>query len=200
MHFYPIVNLEDGLLKMHTYGTSIRPVDSMMVTELVGQVKKELVQALFRKTGHMPAICGFKSLPSPLKTMFAVGHIESQSKCDQIVLSDWEQIKFVKQFNFNYFPDAIELLDEKGITPPFQNVNQIYAQDASTAAGLSAPATRSNTRLVLEALERPTIDLKKYFEVVEEKGIIPSEWSLITLKAKELENKSDPRDFSILLK
>lgn len=66
------------------------------------------------------------------------------------------------------------------------------------AANLTAPPVRAHTLLVLEALSRLTIKVADYFAQVEDTGVLPSDWSLILLKAKELENKTDPRDVSII--
>lgn len=198
MHYYPIVDLEGGLLKMYRFGTSLRPIRPETVNEIVGQLTRDIVIAKYNKDGKIPHVLIPGHVCEPLKQMLTSGRLESISYCERIPLMEWSKVVLLQNAQFNYFTDIVDLLDDKAISPPLSKINQLYDRAALLAYHLPPVVQPSHTRLILEALDKGEIDVSHYFRTMEESGNIPKEWTLIQLKAKERELKRDPRDFSIL--
>lgn len=198
MHFYPIVDSELGLVKMYRYGTAVRKINSSVIKELVGQFNKEWIIGKYEQDGVLVPIIPSSEYHPYIQQMLISGNPQSLDEANKVPLREWSKVLFRSHCEFNYFPDVLDLLDDKGISPRLSKINQLYAPDALKSLGRVPVKNPDRTRLVLEMLDRSTIDVKTYFEIIEENGIIPSEESVIQLKAKERENKIVPREFSIL--
>ena len=122
------------------------------------------------------------------------GVLPSDKFCDRIPVEEWNKLELKKCYEFNYFPDIVALLDDKGISPPCSKMNQLFAKDALISVGRTPVKKLSNTRLIAEALERPEIMVEEMFDQVRSTWTLPEEWTLIQLKACLLYTSPSPRD------
>lgn len=197
-HYFPIVDEEAGRLKMYRYGTAYRHCNITSANQIGGDFKREVVCAFFKKEGRLPDIYQDITLPDSIKEIYNRGVPGNAEYCARIPWRDWDQIVFKPVFPFNYFPNALELLDDKAITPHRPFIHQLFARDALDIMNLAYVRSPKHTKLILEILSRPEINIKEFYETVESLGYIPSHWAVIQLKAKERELKIDARAFSIL--
>ncbi|APG78806.1 RNA-dependent RNA polymerase [Hubei rhabdo-like virus 5] len=198
-HFYPIIDEEEGLIKMYRFGTAHIKVDEPFVQEVAGHFIREYILSYYNKEGHLPPIRWNDDLHPSIKAIYIQGKINSKHDCLKIPPKYWLEIIFANHRKFEYCEDALDLLDDKAITPHLDHVNQLFAYDVLYVLSQRPPKDRETTRLVLKILSEPEIDIRKFYEVVEKLGYIPPNWSIIQLLPKERELKIDARMFSILV-
>ncbi|UNI73820.1 MAG: RNA-dependent RNA polymerase [brine shrimp artovirus 1] len=197
-HWFPVASEELGLKKMYKYGTQIRPVVPETAHELRGMFVKRFVHAYFTKEGLLPPVLSIKHLHDKIQKMYTKGYCMSLKEMSKIPLSSWAELHFDKTFEFNYFPDPLDLLDDKSVAPDRSNLNQLYNIGVRKATNMLPPKSHSLRKLIDWILQTPEIDIKKWFDETQELGGIPFEESLILLLGKELENKLALRMFSVL--
>ena len=198
LHFFPLVNGEDGLRKMHRYAISIRPSDANVEYELRGMLMREFTIGYYSQEKTLPKIHLMATYDERLLAMWRSGKLKSAKFCRIIPLSAWAELIPVKMFDFNYTDDILDMIDDKACAPNRSDLHQIYHPSVRAAYNMPAPRERSTRRLIEWVLEQEVVDIKKLFEMVENRGKIPWEWSIILLSIKERENKPDGRPFSTL--
>lgn len=104
-------------------------------------------------------------------------------------LSDWTNVEWEKLFDMDYFPNFLELMDDKSIS--FYRSEKHLAWDHD-----SKP--KSQRRLLLEVLRREKIDLESLVKRVSRRDV-PDDWKIVSLYPKEREFKEDPRMFAMLV-
>uniref|UniRef100_A0AAU7YAS9 RNA-directed RNA polymerase n=1 Tax=Exserohilum turcicum mymonavirus 1 TaxID=3229033 RepID=A0AAU7YAS9_9MONO len=102
-------------------------------------------------------------------------------------LEDWTFVEWGKLFEMDYFPNFLELMDDKSIS--------YYRSEKHLTWDEGVPS--SQRRLLLEILTAETIDIKSVVEKVSRREI-PFEWFIISLYPKEREFKIDPRMFAMM--
>ncbi|APG78668.1 RNA-dependent RNA polymerase [Beihai rhabdo-like virus 1] len=198
LHFYPIVDIEGGLIKMFRYGTAQLPVDISFTNALVGSFIKCYIVSYYNLEGHLPLILWLPDYHPVILSILTTGNPQSMTYCNQVPDDEWAKIVFRKHYEYNYYPNILELLDDKSISPHRHFVDQLFAHDALQELGRRALSIRENTRLVKEILTRSEISIQDYFNTVESLGHFPPEWSIIQLLPKERELKIFARMFSVL--
>jgi len=104
-------------------------------------------------------------------------------------LMDWEGVRFEKHLDFEYYPNFLDLMDDKAIS---------FYRDEAAATWDNKIKTRSHKRLLLEMLSRPHVSI---YEIVERvrRGDIPASWLIVSLYPKEREFKIAARMFSMMV-
>lgn len=103
-------------------------------------------------------------------------------------LADWNTTEWSKILDFDYFPNFLELMDDKSIS--------LYKSDKH----LTWDRTRkpkSNRRLLLEVLASDSIDIEGIVKRVSRREV-PDDWKIVSIYPKEREFKRDPRMFAML--
>ncbi|APG78705.1 RNA-dependent RNA polymerase [Hubei rhabdo-like virus 6] len=198
LHNYPIVSISGGLHKMHKYGTSIRISADQAIRDIASNFKREYFVAYYEKHKVLPKVIDNWRLHPKIRHLINRGKPGSIRECYRIPNEAWFALEFDKNHDFNYYPQISDLLDDKAITPHLDHIYQLFAADALEVMNLRKPYTQENTRLILEILSRPIIDIKAFYDEVERLGHIPKNWAIIQLMAKERELKIEARTFSIL--
>lgn len=103
-------------------------------------------------------------------------------------LHEWNHVEWGKIFEMDYFPNFLELMDDKAIS--FYRSQKHLTWDEGT--------TSSQRRLLLEVLRRKEINIKEIVDRVSARDI-PFEWLIISLYPKEREFKVDPRMFAMMV-
>nr|WPE03610.1 MAG: RNA-dependent RNA polymerase [Beauveria bassiana negative transcribed RNA virus 1] len=104
-------------------------------------------------------------------------------------LSDWNHVEWEKLFDMDYFPNFLELMDDKSIS---------YYRSEKHLAWERGARPSSQRRLLLEVLRREHIDLEPLVKRISKRDI-PWDWLIVSLYPKEREFKEDPRMFSMLV-
>lgn len=103
-------------------------------------------------------------------------------------LSDWNTTEWTKLFDFDYFPNFLDLMDDKSIS--------LYRSDKHLSWDKGTPKT--NRRLLLEVLSRKSVDVEAIVKQVSTRKI-PEDWKIVSLYPKEREFKLEPRMFAMLV-
>jgi hypothetical protein len=108
---------------------------------------------------------------------------------DAYPLTDWDHVKFQKHYEFDYYTNFTDLMDDKSIS---------FYRDQFRATWDKRVRPRSHRRLLLEMLQREEISIRTVIEQVES-GNIPEEWLIVSLYPKEREFKLAARMFSMMV-
>lgn len=104
-------------------------------------------------------------------------------------LCEWTFVEWEKMFEMDYFPNFLELMDDKSIS---------YYRSEKHLSWERTKRPRSERRLLLEVLARKDIDIEALVKQVSARKI-PWEWFIVSLYPKEREFKEDPRMFAMLV-
>nr|WPV62321.1 MAG: RNA-dependent RNA polymerase [Wufeng shrew peropuvirus 2] len=198
LHYYPIIDQEGGLIKMYRFGTAALQVNYQEAKELAGHFVRDYIISYYNKEGHLPSMIHQPDLHSRIKRIIRTGNPQSLKYCMSVPAMEWTKIVFRPHHIFNYYGETMDLLDDKAITPHLNSINQLFARDALWVINKVPPTQFENTKLVLEILSRPVIDIREFYQKVESIGYFPPNWAAIQLMAKERELKIEARVFSIL--
>jgi hypothetical protein len=103
-------------------------------------------------------------------------------------LEDWNNVEWTKILDFDYYPNFLELIDDKSIS--------FYRSDKHLSWDTGTPT--SQRRLLLEILRQSKVDIKDIVERVSRRDI-PWDWFIVSLYPKEREFKLDPRMFAMMV-
>lgn len=104
-------------------------------------------------------------------------------------LDDWTGVEWQKMFDMDYYPNFLELMDDKSIS--YYRSEKHLSWDKGKRPG-------SERRLLLEVLSRKDINIEQLVKRVSKRDI-PDDWFIVSLYPKEREFKEDPRMFSMLV-
>jgi hypothetical protein len=104
-------------------------------------------------------------------------------------LADWDHVEWKKIFEMDYYPNFLELMDDKSIS--YYRSEKHLSWDKGKRPG-------SERRLLLEVLKRKEINIEALVKQVSKRDI-PADWFIVSLYPKEREFKEDPRMFSMLV-
>lgn len=198
LHFYPIVSVEGGMKKMFKHGTSYRPTEDSAARELANNMKREYMVAYYEFHKRLPKFQEHFQIGPGIAEIIKKGRPGSIRECYNIPDSEWENLEYLQNHTFNYYPQVSDLLDDKAITPNLVHVYQLFAEDALKVIGKKKEYEHVNTRLILEILNRKEIDIREFYAELESQGFFPLNWAVIQLMPKERELKIEARLFSIL--
>lgn len=105
-------------------------------------------------------------------------------------LDDWTHVEFKQIFDFDYFDNYLDLLDDKSISFYRDELHMSWDQTVRPS---------SQRRLLLEILRRDTLDLRSIVKTVSSREV-PYRWKVVSLYPKEREFKPDnPRMFAMMV-
>ncbi|CAH0392111.1 unnamed protein product [Bemisia tabaci] len=162
---------------------------------IASNFKRKFSVAYFNEHKELPPTHRHVNVDPAIKKLMDRNNPGSIRECYKIPNDAWDKLIFKQCFTFEYYPQISDLLDDKAITPDWDHV--FFAEDALRVEGVRIPAMVQQTRLILEILSRPNINLlDDFYAEVEKSGRLPTLWAVIQLMAKERELKIDPRVFS----
>nr|WPV62272.1 MAG: RNA-dependent RNA polymerase [Jingmen rodent lispivirus 1] len=195
-HFgHPTVDEEEGCIKMKEQTRKQVKIDSEVVTQVTGAWTRGIVLQFIKKHKRWP-IC--KTSLGPESTVYklmtqGVTHFDEYKM--PISLEEWASIEFGKEFEFDYYPDLVELLSDKSISPYLLHWARVYCQDMVNVR--YEGRMKESRRVLLELLQRPNISVKFICDRVQSKNV-PDSWKVVGLHAKEREMKISARLFAML--
>ncbi|UUW06592.1 VP1 [Cat Tien Hospitalitermes Lispi-like virus] len=192
---HPTVHEEIGCEKVRDIAQH-RPIpDIVVLTRMTGALKRQFVASFISKHGRWPRIINADTLAGKALQNLVI----QQSRIlnlysPEYPLEDWGLLRFGKEFDFDYHPDYTDLLDDRSISVKRSEIRSIYSSDA---LGYKPNPPTSDRRVLKEVLKRPTVCVKHICDLVQ-RGMIPDEWKVIIVHAKERELKIAPRLFAMM--
>lgn len=104
-------------------------------------------------------------------------------------LSDWVLVSFGKMFDFDYYPNFLDVVDDKSINVPYSERESAWDPTMLTT---------TQRRLLLEVLSRHTVDHKAMIQHMEN-DTIPRDHKSVAITPKEREYKLQARMFAMLV-
>jgi len=104
-------------------------------------------------------------------------------------LGDWENVRFNRNFEFDFCPNFLEMIDDKAISQTRTNIASNWDREVE-------PTT--HRRLLIEMINREEIDIRQIVYMVMRREI-PFDWLIVSLHPKEREFKLAPRMFSMMV-
>lgn len=117
LHNYPIVKIEEGLKKMYTYGTAYRTIAPGAAQQVAINFKREFFVAYFESETELLKTYRHANVDPEIRALINKGSPGSIRECFKIPDQAWAQFNFLKNFEFDYFPQISDLLDDKAISP-----------------------------------------------------------------------------------
>jgi len=114
---------------------------------------------------------------------------ETNLKTHHYPLDDWDNITFKKHLEFDYYPNYLDVMDDKTLS--------FYRSDCACTWDRTIKP-KSSKRLLIEMLKRGDTDLKGIIEQVRH-GDIPFDWLIVSLYPKEREFKEAARMFGMMV-
>jgi hypothetical protein len=150
--------------------------------------KKRFTETYIRKNNRWPEISFVsKDVGKRLQEYRAMNYLGGhRMNCP---LSDWNNVKFNRIFEFDYSPNFLELIDDKAICQYRSNIASNWVKDI--------PQT-SHRRLLIQMINSEEIDLKSIVHTVMRREV-PLDWLIVALHPKEREFKLAPRMFSMMV-
>lgn len=193
---HPTVMEEVGCDKVKKIAKA-RPIPSLIICyKVVGAIKRQFVISFLSKHGRWPRLGNNEHLQGT--AIYPI--LQSRSRvlnlyAPNVTLDLWGQVRFGKEFEFDYHFDFTDLLEDKSCSVQRSDLRSVYS---SAKLGYVPPKAKSSRRVLLEILNRPEIDIKEICDLVQ-KGLIPEEWKIILVHAKERELKMAPRLFAMMV-
>lgn len=198
MHFYPVITKQIGLDKMRTVGTALGNFHLASAQYTCGEFVKQYIHRYHEKEGKLPPILESRILHPGILDIYTQRNIPSITYLNTIPNSEWAKVIFKPHQVFNYFPNILDMLDDKAIAPPRDMLSKLYMQDVARYYNIQQKPGRRTTRLILALLGREELSVEKLFQQLNKDQEIPFPWRLILLKMKEKELKPGVRPFSVL--
>jgi hypothetical protein len=193
---HPTVHEELGCEKTRIIGqTSSYPTVSSQ-RKMVGLLKRQFYISFLNRHGRPPQIRNLSFFKGkPIYDLLITGSKTLNLYSPAYTLEDWGFIRFDKEFEFDYHIDYTELMDHKALSPLRSEMRTAFNPDR---LGYSPGRASTSRRVLEEVLNRETINVRRICELVQLR-LIPQDWLIIMIHAKERELKEAPRMFAMMV-
>ncbi|QMP82314.1 RNA-dependent RNA polymerase [Coleopteran arli-related virus OKIAV107] len=110
-------------------------------------------------------------------------------------LHDWEEVEFMKEFEFDYHIDYLDVCEDKAISPYLNDLPTIYAKES---LGWDPGKPTSSRRVLLELMRKTTVSPVDICKKIMNREV-PDQWKIILVHSKEREIKIEPRLFAMFV-
>jgi hypothetical protein len=183
---HPLIDPELGGLSAAEEARSADKTSLVDAQELRNVFCHTVLTSYVRQHGRWPRLIHMK----PGTTLRALNDRQERNlDYNSYPFDDWNTTEWTKIMDFDYFPNFLELMDDKSIS--------LYRSEKHLTWD-AGPKPSSQRRLLLELLHRSSINIKDIVERVSKRDI-PWDWFIVSLYPKEREFKIDPRMFAMLV-
>jgi hypothetical protein len=193
---HPTVHEELGCEKTRIIGQTRSYPSVSSQRRMVGLLKRQFYISFLNKHGRPPRVKNLSDFKGkPLYDLLRTGSKTLNLYSPAYTLEDWGFIRYDKEFEFDYHVDYTELMDDKALSPLRSEMRTAFNPDR-----LGYPPGRASTsrRVLEEVLNRETINVRRICELVQLR-LIPNDWLIIMIHAKERELKEAPRMFAMMV-
>jgi len=188
MFGHPLVDPTVGGDKVKEEARKVVNTSPVDVARLRSRFCYMYTEGYIRKNGEWPPlIFSDEGRQTQLYHLFYTNETKiSLLSYDQL---EWRHVRFAKHFDFDYYINFLDLVDDKAIS--------LYRSNMAATWDKRIPP-KSHKRLLLEMLNQPEISV---FKIVQQvcRGQIPFDWFIVSLYPKEREFKTAARMFGMLV-
>ena len=173
-----------------------RPIpDYNTIKEMLGLFKRQFIISSISIHGRwpkcsIPAALHGSSLQQAIDHHFKAIHLHSF----QYPLTQWAEIEFGQEFKLDYHLGYTDLIDDKSLAVERDQIRSVYSPDS---LGYRTETPRTDRRSVRELLRREELNIKAIREAIQ-LGLVPENWKVVIIHAKEREMKIAPRLFAMM--
>ncbi|UNI74139.1 MAG: RNA-dependent RNA polymerase [brine shrimp arlivirus 8] len=191
---HPTVNEENGMKKVKNISKSAKNINFSTVDKVLAAFNRTFVLEYIAQHRRWPKVHPTDQLRGPLKNWVNRRSLIMDESAPNYHWTDWKNIGFSKEFEFDYKLDLLDLLDDKACCLPKKDCHKIYYKKFSAEDKCKSQSSR---RVLLELLKREDFDTKEIIRRVCQRDI-PDDWKAVGLHPKEREMKMEPRLYAIL--
>ncbi|QMP82176.1 RNA-dependent RNA polymerase, partial [Blattodean arli-related virus OKIAV101] len=193
---HPTVQESLGCEKVSQIGKTRSYPDIKIQREMAGLMKRQFFASFSSKHGRPPRIKNLQFfLGKPIYLLLTSEGRALNAYSNVYSLSDWGFVQFGKEFEFDYHADYTELIDDKALSPLRSELRTAFCPEK---LGYKTGQSTTSRRVLEEILNRETIDVREICNKVSTR-MIPEDWKIIMLHAKERELKVAPRLFAMMV-
>lgn len=196
-HFgHPTVDEEGGCNTMKEQTRKEVDIDQEAANQITGAWNRFFILNFITKHNRWP-LCE-TTLPdtSKLHKMITNGIVHLDEFASQLTLEDWAIITFDQEFEFDYFPDFLELLSDKSLSPYLLNWVKVYSRDLHNV--IDTGTMKESRRVLMEILSRRDLSIELICKTIGGRRV-PDHWKVVGLHAKERELKIKARLFAMMV-
>nr|UNI74144.1 MAG: RNA-dependent RNA polymerase [brine shrimp arlivirus 9] len=191
---HPTVDEEAGMRKVKRISDSKKTLDYKTVDKVLAAFNRSFVLEYIAQHRRWPKVKAIAPLKGPLLNWINRKSLLIDESAPGYHWTDWKNLAFGKEFEFDYKLDLLELLDDKACCLPKDECHTIFYKKHTSSDKCT---TQSSRRVLLELLKRENFDTKQIIEKICKREI-PDSWKAVGLHPKEREMKMEPRLFAIL--
>ncbi|QXV86525.1 RNA-dependent RNA polymerase [Arlivirus sp. virus] len=196
-HFgHPTVNEELGCEKMKEQTRMENEIDEEVVQQITGAWNRFFIINFIRKNHRWPQCQTHLPPDHLLSKLINNGVTHMDEYMHTISLEDWSTITYDQEFEFDYFPDFLELLSDKSLSPYLLNWYRVYNRDLINVSHTGV--MKESRRVLMEILNRKEVNVELICKTIKNRKI-PDSWKVIGLHAKERELKIPARLFAMMV-
>jgi len=188
MFGHPLVDPTIGGDKVREEARKVVNTSPIDIAKLRSRFCYMYTEGYIRKNGEWPPLVfSDEGRQTQLYHLFYTNETKiSLLSYDQL---EWQHVRFAKHFDFDYYINFLDLVDDKAIS--------LYRSNMAATWDHRVPP-KSHKRLLLEMLSQPEISV---FKIVQQvcSGQIPFDWFIVSLYPKEREFKTAARMFGMLV-
>ncbi|UNI74094.1 MAG: RNA-dependent RNA polymerase [brine shrimp arlivirus 5] len=191
---HPTVDELAGMKKVKSISTQKKNICYTTVDKVLAAFNRSFILEYIAQNRRWPKVKATAQLRGPLRRWIDKRTLIMDESSSGYHWTDWKNLSFGKEFEFDYKLDLLELMDDKACCLPKDQSHTIFYKKYSQKDRCTSQASR---RVLLELLKREEFDTKKIIETICRREI-PEPWKVVGLHPKEREMKMDPRLFAIL--
>lgn len=150
---HPTVDLQKGCQKVQEVAKKKKVVDPITTNQVVGCFKRYFVQSYITKHGHWPDVRReLIPIHSKLRLALEAGVTDFSEYHEQIPIEEWADPCFNKLFEFDYYEDWSQLIEDKAIAPYLSDWKSIY--DKNLLGFIPDESIRNSRRVIIECLTK----------------------------------------------
>ncbi len=191
---HPVVDEYEGCLKVQAVGKRIITPSHQVLGAIYACLAREFCVNFIRREGRWPALTFKSSKGNRIAALYKKGQLNWIEDQDETTLQDWEQVIFLKNFEFDYCFDFTQVIDDKAISTYRQHWDACYEPSLMPYI---PPHHVESRRVMIEVLRREDLNIEQIMETVMRREV-PLEWKIVGVHAKERELKIAPRLFAMM--
>ncbi|AJG39142.1 RNA-dependent RNA polymerase [Tacheng Tick Virus 6] len=193
---HPTVDLKGGTVKVQSIAKEKKSLSTYTRLAIGAQFTRYLILSYIRRHGKWPK-CRIDSSheSKALYQAWREHRVDMSDYEDNIAILDWNIIEFEKNFEFDYFEDWSQLLEDTAISYDRDHWDCTYDR---TLLGYNPPPSPTLKRGILQALSTNVINIESICRRIRQRDV-PHKWKIITVHAKEREMKVEPRLFAMMV-
>ena len=160
---HPTVDEEAGMRKVKRISDSVKNLNYETVDKVLAAFNRSFILEYIAQHRRWPKVRAIAPLKGPLLNWVNRRSLLIDESAPGYHWTDWKNIAFGKEFEFDYKLDLLELLDDKACCLPKDECHTIFYKKYTSGDKCT---TQSSRRVLLEILKREGFDTKQIIDKI----------------------------------